>query len=184
MRIGLEPPLGRGDAHALQHLQRAPHCLGATDAIMPDDRFRDLLADRVDGIEREHRILEDHRGHAASVVGKRFAGEREHIRAADAHVACRRRTTFGINAQQSLQRDALARARFTQDAENFTRLKREAHTVDSVNAARAVERHIEVLDLDERVTGRAHAATAAAREWPEPGMTMRQAARCPAAPAT
>jgi hypothetical protein len=43
---------------------------------MADDRLADLLADRVDRIERQRRVVEDHRGNGAAIIGESAAGQR------------------------------------------------------------------------------------------------------------
>ena len=59
MRIVAHSALGRGDVHQPEHLhglfQRRP----AADPLVQPNDLGDLFADRVDGIERGHRLLKD-----------------------------------------------------------------------------------------------------------------------------
>jgi len=70
MRVGLHPPLGLGDAEQLEHVDGAVEGLAAALALVEIDRLDDLVAHRVDRVERGHRLLEDH----AEIV----AAERPH----------------------------------------------------------------------------------------------------------
>ena len=67
VRIVVEPLRRRRDAHQLEHLDRARSAPpAATSCVWRQDRLDDLLADRVDRVERGHRLLEDHRHLAAA----------------------------------------------------------------------------------------------------------------------
>ena len=61
MRVVAEPLLRLGQAHQAEHLGGTIHgrCL-ARAAVQPD-RLRHLVADRLRGVERAERVLEDHR---------------------------------------------------------------------------------------------------------------------------
>ena len=61
MRILPQPRRRRGDAHCFEHLQCAvPRRVRGCSAV-PPVRLLQLVADREGGIERGHRLLEDHR---------------------------------------------------------------------------------------------------------------------------
>ena len=51
VRIGAQPPLGRGDADPFEQVYRAPPGLLAAHALVADDGLGDLRADRIDGVE-------------------------------------------------------------------------------------------------------------------------------------
>src|SRR3954470_1107006 len=77
---------------------------------------------------------------------------------------------LGMEPQDRAQGDALARARFAQDAQGLAALEVEADAVHGVDGAiRRLEGDVQVADLQEI----AHAATAL--EWPEPATLMWQA---------
>jgi len=52
--------LGQRDAHLAQHLDGQLPGLPLALLLVEHDRFHDLVADGVDGVERGHRLLEDH----------------------------------------------------------------------------------------------------------------------------
>ena len=60
VRIGSHPAFGKGYAHELQEVERALVRRIARDVLVMNDRLDDLAADRVERIERGHRLLEDH----------------------------------------------------------------------------------------------------------------------------
>ena len=81
VRIGVEPALGGGNPHHLQHFQRARHRLALALAFVAHHGFRDLLADGVDRIERQRRLLEDHRDGLAAKRRQFLVVERQHVAA-------------------------------------------------------------------------------------------------------
>lgn len=66
MRVGFHPPFGIGNMNQPQELERLFACLRRTKPAMPADRFDQLIADRIERIERCHRLLEDHADLAAA----------------------------------------------------------------------------------------------------------------------
>ena len=66
-RVLVDAPLGLGDADAAQHLDAAaPRLLVARPSLCSMHRLDDLVADRVHGAERGHRLLEDQADLAAA----------------------------------------------------------------------------------------------------------------------
>ena len=61
VRVVVDAPLRRRDADQREHLDRALDRRLAAQALVQAQRLGDLLADRVDRVERGHRLLEDHR---------------------------------------------------------------------------------------------------------------------------
>ena len=97
-------------------------CIAAAsaDAFVLDDRLGDLLADRVDRVERRHRLLEDHRRprrRAASPGPPRASVEHRPARRAGRCPRCAR--SRRQQAHQRAQGDALAGAGFAQDAQRL-----------------------------------------------------------------
>src|SRR5438445_445557 len=66
MRIGVEPALGVGQADEAQELKRAGMRRGGAHMLVQEQRLGDLLLQRVQRVERGHRLLEDHRDAAAA----------------------------------------------------------------------------------------------------------------------
>ncbi len=110
VRIGIESPLGRRDAHALQHFERALAPVGEGGAFMLDHGFRDLVADGVDRVERKHRLLEDHRHGAAAHALERLVRHRHDILPVDLDAAADIGAMRRQHPQQRAQGHALAGA--------------------------------------------------------------------------
>ena len=77
MRIGIDALFGIGNAHFAEQVDRPLASFGVRDMLMEDDGLGDLAADRVNGIERGHRLLEDH----AHI----FAADGTHLRFGELH---------------------------------------------------------------------------------------------------
>ena len=60
VRIGAEASRGIDDLHALEHLERALARLLGTEMVVQPQRLHHLEADGERGIQRHHRLLEDH----------------------------------------------------------------------------------------------------------------------------
>ena len=153
MRIGVEPSARRGDAHALQHLERALATGGPARAAVPHHRLGDLVADGVDRVERQHRLLEDHRDDAAAQVLEPGLVERQHVLAGEPDRAVDAAAARRQHAQQRPQGHALARAGFAEQAEHLALLERDVDAVERIDRALAVKAHVQVLDLDDRTHG-------------------------------
>ena len=63
VRVVVDASLRVGDADRIEQLDRplARRALARPRRVVRADRLDDLLADRVDGVQRGHRVLEDHR---------------------------------------------------------------------------------------------------------------------------
>ena len=70
MRIVVRPPPRKGDAHRVEQLDGAVPGGAPAEVLVPSQHLRNLLADRVDRIERRHRLLEDHRDRVAPDVAQ------------------------------------------------------------------------------------------------------------------
>ena len=81
VRVGIEPAFSRGNAHHFQHFQRARPRLGLALAFVAHHGFRNLLADGVDRIECERRLLKDHRDGLAAESRQFLVIERQHVAA-------------------------------------------------------------------------------------------------------
>jgi hypothetical protein len=61
VRVGLDALFGIGDADFRERLDGAVEGLGALESLVQFQRFGQLLGDPQVGVQRGHRILEDHR---------------------------------------------------------------------------------------------------------------------------
>ena len=152
-------PLRLGDAHLAQHLDRARRSPRRCDeAAVQDQRSRRSAGRSVStGIERGHRLLEDHRDLVAA-----------HRRASRASVSASRSRPSkrigpptmrpggdGDQPQDRQRRDALAAARLADDRQRLAGRDRERHAVDRAHDAVAREEmRLEVVDLEQRAAGR------------------------------
>ena len=60
MGVFVDSPLGSGDAHQSEHLRRPVKGFRFVHSLMGHIRFRDLVSDRVNRVQRGHGLLEDH----------------------------------------------------------------------------------------------------------------------------
>ena len=79
MRVVVDALVGVGDADQAQHLDRACARGALGQMLMDDRRLGDLVADRKDGIQRRHRLLEDHRDLIAADRAELGRRQREQI---------------------------------------------------------------------------------------------------------
>ena len=134
----------------VQQIEGAPHRGGATDAFVLHDRLGDLLADRIDGIERCHRLLEDHRDRTAAQLRQLRRRQLEHRLAVQPDVALDLRV-IGQQAHQRLQADTLAGAGFAKDGQRLAACQRERHAVHRRHIrAAATEAHRQIVDPQDR----------------------------------
>ena len=153
VRIGLQAALRRGNLDQLQQLQRARHAGLVRAALVAHHRLGDLVADGVDGIERRHRLLEDHRdGRSRAPRVSCALAQRADVVVADAHAARPApRGACGSSRISARIVTDLARAGLADDAEHLAGRQLEGDAVDGLHRRLAAdELDREVLDLDER----------------------------------
>ena len=75
---------------AVEHLSRLRLGVGAVRTGMPAYAFGDLLADRLQRVERRHRLLEDHADVVAAQGAHLVLGRGQHVDAVEADAARRR----------------------------------------------------------------------------------------------
>ena len=117
------------------------------------DRLDDLLADRVDRIERGHRLLEDHRHLAAAQAAALVGGEAEHVAALEQDRVGRDLAGRARHQAHDGERGhALAAAGFADQADGAAATDGEVDAVDRAEqAAVGVEVGAETADLEELV---------------------------------
>ena len=77
VRVVVEPLVRVGDADAVEHLDRALARRGLGDVVVDPVGLDDLVADRVERVQRRQRVLEDHRDLAAAQLRISVAGSDE-----------------------------------------------------------------------------------------------------------
>ena len=119
----------------------------AIEVAVLGQRLGDLLAGRVDVVQRGHRLLEHDRDDGAPEL---FAGvlvESVHVAAVHGHLAGDAGAKRRVEAGDRTQGDALAGARFAEEGEHRPGVEREADVVHRTRDAVArLERHAEIAD--------------------------------------
>ncbi len=131
-----EAALGRRDADLLQQLDRAALRAARSSAHVQAQRLLELEADGEARVEAGRRLLEDHRHVLADEPAPLARREAEEIVAGEGEALGADSAGIGDEPHQRQHRDALARARFADDAEHLALLEREADAVDGVHDAR------------------------------------------------
>jgi hypothetical protein len=139
------------DVDQAQHLRRAVERGAARQALMLADRFRDLLAYGVDGVERGHRLLEDEadllRADGAHLVG----AERHDVAALPHDAACDDAPGGHVDQlQDRLCRDGLAAARFADHRDRLAAIHRDVDAIHRADhAIVGLEVDLEALDVEQ-----------------------------------
>ncbi len=139
-----------GDAHQLQHLQRALLRLVAGQALMDEQTLHDLRADRHVRGQRGERVLEDHRDlRAAQPVQRLGTGAQDLVAAIPD--AARGAAVAGEQPDGGEEELALAGAGFADDADALGLADGEVEALDRVDlAVGRREPHVEVPDVEDR----------------------------------
>ena len=127
------------------------HRLAAAGAAVDDERFRDLVADGEDRVERRHRLLKDERDLGAAHLAHLRFGQRQQIAVLEPDAAAGDPSRRLHEAHQRQRRDRLAAARFADQPKRFPGSNLEAHVVDRRDrAARLVEHGREMRNRQQR----------------------------------
>src|SRR6202022_2734591 len=111
--------------------------------------FGDLPADGIDRIERQRRLLKDHRDGLAAKRRQCLVIERQHVAPQNLDAARNPRALLRQQPHQRAQGDALARTGLAEQAEHFALAERKAEIVDGMDGALAGEANVEVAYFDE-----------------------------------
>jgi hypothetical protein len=150
MRICVDALLGRRDADEPEHLDRDRARLGLRLALVQPHCLADLIADRVHGIERRHRLLEDHRDPVAADRAHLVEADREQVLARVLDRAAGDPARRARDEPHDRERGhRLAAAGLADDAERAARGDLERHAVDGADhAAIGGELRHQVADLE------------------------------------
>ena len=155
MRVLLRALSGVGYPGEREHLDRAlPRVLPAHAGVDAGD-LSDLIADRKNGIERRHRLLEDHRDAVASNVADLFVAQGDDVPSLELDVASglddSRRLDQAKNRESG---DGFSAARLADDADRLSCTDVERHAIHGARDARlSVEPGPEIANGEE---GRRH----------------------------
>ena len=109
--------------------------LAPRDPLVERDRLRDLVAARVDRVERGHRLLEDHRDRVAADVPHLLVGHREEVAAREPDRALDDPAGPLDEPHDRERRDALAAPGLADDAQGLAVADPEADPVDGLDHA-------------------------------------------------
>ena len=150
MREGAEAGGGSGDADLVEEFDDAGADAVAGNGGVGAQGFGDLPADGVAGVQRGHRLLEDHGDVAADEFSPRAGGEFQQVGAVEAEGVGGDFSGEGDEAHDGEHRHAFAGAGFADDGEKVA--FRDGH-VDAVDGAEAAagggEFDGEVADFEE-----------------------------------
>ena len=116
VRIVVEAPFGRWDVHAAQHLDRSFLCSRARQRAMAQYAFGDLFADSERGVERSHRLLEDHRQSVTAKLAHLGWQKLREVDTLEAYLAVDASRWRGDESHDRQRGNALAAAGFADDA--------------------------------------------------------------------
>ena len=116
-----------------------------------DDRLDDLDADPVHGIERRHRVLEDHRDLVPADIAQARLRHGQQVLPLVDDLALERRVLAAGQPEERHSRHALPRAGLADDPEHLAALELEVDAVDrSHDPVFGRESDLEALDLQQR----------------------------------
>src|SRR5437867_8816165 len=147
----LHPPLGVGDVHELEHVDRLGHRVAAPEPLVEPDGLGNLLADREYRVQRGHRLLEDHRDLFAADLAHLGRGQLEEALAPVVDRALDD-AAGGLRdqAHDRERRDALAGAGFADDAERLALVDVEIDPINGADDALVgVKVRLQPLDLEQ-----------------------------------
>jgi hypothetical protein len=138
------------DSDLPQKLDSARPGSALVDVLVRLDRLDDLLADPVDGIERGHRVLEDHPELVAAKVLHVAVRDVQQVRALVEHLALKASVHAACQPHERHRGDALARARLAHDPEHLAAFELQREPVDRAHGAvLGCEPDFEVVDLEQ-----------------------------------
>ena len=143
--------LGSRDGHGFQHLHRAAVSDLLADVLMQLHRLAQLRADRVDRVQRRHRILEDHRDLVAADLAQLVGIDLQQIPVLEDRLTFGRGVLLRVQAHDRHAGDALAAARLAHDRERLSLLDGERDAVHRVDdAVIRAEVRLQILDVKQR----------------------------------
>jgi hypothetical protein len=149
VRVVVGPALGARNSDRLKELHHPGACLPLGDVAVELDRLDELAPDRVHGIQRRHRVLEDHRDVVAADVSELARAHRDQVVALEHGLAARDRVAAVVQPHHRQAGDALAAAGFADDPERLPLLDGEADTVDGLHdSVVGPEVGLQVVDLE------------------------------------
>ncbi len=171
----LSVPLFRvGDAHPVQHPDREGAGFLPGSCPVEKQHFVDLSPHGVHGGEARHGLLEDHgylaapyRAYRGGIFAEPGYVDDASVAAAEFHASCHDRAGIGYDLKYRLARDALAAARFSDDAEDFAPGKIEVHAIHGLQDS-AIHPEVDFQSPDLQHILVLHYADLTCRDRPRP----------------
>ena len=178
VRVVVHARLGARDGHGLQHLHRAAVGDLLADVLVQLHRLAQLRADRVDRVQRRHRVLEDHRDLVAADLAQLVGVDLQQIPVLEDRLALGHGVPLRVQAHDRHAGDALAAARLAHDRERLALLDAERDAVHRVDdAVIRAEVRLQILDVKQRharnCTGSGPVWTGAGSGQPDPWVNHR-----------
>ena len=151
VRIGVEPACRIADADEVEQFERARPRAIAAQAFVQFENLADLPRDRVQRVERGHRLLEHHGDVVAAHLAHRILVGRDQVLSVEHHLAGGMVRGWVVQQLQDRERrNRLAGAGFADDGERFALGEIEGDAIDGERLAPALaEGDGEVLDGEE-----------------------------------
>src|SRR5260221_3643495 len=171
MRILAQPARRRRDADLLEQEDGTLARRAARAAAMAQEDLLELVADRVGGVERGHRLLEDHRHAIAADILHAALPELDEIGAGEGEARRAAPCPLGQEIHDGKRGPCLAAAALADDAEGLAARHREADAADRVEHA-VGERDLDVEPLDLENGAHARFSGAVRSRNPSPSRLM------------
>ena len=165
MRIAGETGFRFGNADLCQQFQRPRPRGGTADAAVQLQDLADLRLDRMQRVERRHRLLEDDRDVVAANAPDLVLRQVDQFAALEVDAARRmRRGRIRQQLQDRQRADGFAGAGFTDQRHALAALDLEGNMVDRDRGpARLVKRHRQIADIEQRLVDDVHYDSASSK---------------------
>ncbi|MCY1304387.1 hypothetical protein D9M70_541370 [compost metagenome] len=152
MRVGLQALRGAGDFHPFEQLQGALAQRLAAQAEVQLEHFLDLVADGEAGVERGHRVLEDHGDVLADDAPPLAALQAQHVGAVELHGVGGDDAGGVDQAHQGHHGHGFAGAGFADDGQDFALVHGEVEAVHHRDGVAVAEAYREIAQVEEAHT--------------------------------
>ena len=134
--VGMDALFGIGDADLGEGVDGAGECGFSAELLVEFERLGELVADAHEGVERGHRILEDHRDALAADFQEFLLGSFEEIGAGEhGGAALDAAGWHGDEAKQGIAGDRFAGAGLADDPEGLALVHGEGHVLHGMDGA-------------------------------------------------
>ena len=151
VRIGVKPLTRPGQLHAFEQLQGAGFGVAGTHVLVQAQGLGNLLPDRVQGVERRHRLLKNHRHARTAQLAQLRLGQAHQLLALQ-HDGAAHAGAFGQQAHQGQSRERFAAAALANQAHRLAAFHAPGHATQSrCPAPGRGQAHPQIIDLQQRL---------------------------------